>query len=621
MSKTAADAEEKSDGMVVLGDDMSSLPPEILAQLPTQLGRAPKSKTNPSAGDRSSDHARAAKLAKTAGGDSVAEGRATGEEKEKEDENDDDDENADDNDEDEDEDLGQPAARSAGSVPRFMEVLPVNFQVDMPAHSKAISALSIERSGARMVTGSLDYELRMYDFNGMNETMQPFRTMEAEDGHPVRSVQYSISGDRLLVVTGSARPKIITREGHGVSQFVRGDMYLHDTHHTKGHTTSCSMGWWHPTEPKSLMTCGLDATVRLWDAEKTENLKVIKIKSKTGGRADCSAAVYSHTGNMICAAGNDGSLQIFNPKGQCIRPDKCVRDAHALGGTISSIKYLSDDVTIISRAMDHTLKVWDVRKFTKAVNVFDNLLNLYDMTDICVSPTEDFIVTGTSFKSKKLTEPGGKTQGGDLVFIERKTMQVVQKVNVTSESVIRTAWNPAINQLVTGCSDGHVRMLYDPKLSKRGALCFVGRKQKRKDPGDFEEHVHVVTPHSLPMFREVGSLKRSKQDKESFKPKKPAPKAGPVPANPDAGLGAPLAPRTIMQQFAMQLAGKKVVDQKSKPDPREELLKLDAIAKADPVYFGRAYKETQPQAIFYKRTEEEEQQERQMAAITNTRKQ
>lgn len=31
-------------------------------------------------------------------------------------------------------------------------------------------------------------------------------------------------------------------------------------------------------------------------------------------------------------------------------------------------------------------------------------------------------------------------------------------------------------------------------------------------------------------------------------------------------------------------------------DPREALLKLDAAARADPMYLGKAYEKTQPQA-------------------------
>ena len=35
----------------------------------------------------------------------------------------------------------------------------------------------------------------------MNERLQSFRSKEPEEGHPVRHVQYSITGDQFLVCT------------------------------------------------------------------------------------------------------------------------------------------------------------------------------------------------------------------------------------------------------------------------------------------------------------------------------------------------------------------------------------------------------------------------------------
>ena len=47
--------------------------------------------------------------------------------------------------------------------------------------------------------------------------------------------------------------------------FVRGDMYLRDLSHTKGHTMEVSCVAWHPKEKNLVMTAGFDGTLRLWD--------------------------------------------------------------------------------------------------------------------------------------------------------------------------------------------------------------------------------------------------------------------------------------------------------------------------------------------------------------------
>lgn len=47
----------------------------------------------------------------------------------------------------------------------------------------------------------------------------------------------------------------------------------------------------------------------------------------------------------------------------------------------------------------------------------------------------------------------------------------------------------------------------------------------------------------------------------------------------------------------------------TKEDPREALLKMDAKAKADPIFLGAAYAKTQPKVGLHERTFEEESEE------------
>jgi WD repeat-containing protein 70 len=44
-------------------------------------------------------------------------------------------------------------------------------------------------------------------------------------------------------------------------------------------------------------------------------------------------------------------------------------------------------------------------------------------------------------------------------------------------------------------------------------------------------------------------------------------------------------------------------------DPREALLRMDAVAKADPLFTGNAYKDSQPKPVLTTMTFEEEQEE------------
>jgi WD40 repeat protein len=239
-------------------------------------------------------------------------------------------------------------------------------QVTLQGHFKAVSALDVDRAGARVITGGMDYRVHLYDFNGMKADCRPFRELMPHDGHPVHALSFSPSGDAFLAVTGEPRPKarpcmsgatclklleqllttccckvrqrslhrtccrcascslhvkstvcgscavpstadplrrpaqVYGRDGHELGEFKRGDMYLRDMKNTKGHTSGCTGGHWHPVDKHTAMTCSTDGTVRLWDCEAIEQKMVIKPNAQ--GRVPVSACCYSADGTLIAGA-------------------------------------------------------------------------------------------------------------------------------------------------------------------------------------------------------------------------------------------------------------------------------------------------------------------------------
>lgn len=71
-----------------------------------------------------------------------------------------------------------------------------------------VSALAVDHTGSRVLSGSYDYTVKMYDFQGMNARLQSFRQLEPFEGHQVRSLSWSPTSDRFLCVTGSAQLKV-----------------------------------------------------------------------------------------------------------------------------------------------------------------------------------------------------------------------------------------------------------------------------------------------------------------------------------------------------------------------------------------------------------------------------
>jgi WD40 repeat protein len=64
---------------------------------------------------------------------------------------------------------------------RFCEKCITGIKVDLGGHTKAVTCISIEPAGNRVVTGSLDYHLKLFDFGGMDR----YGVRQAGDEHTV----------------------------------------------------------------------------------------------------------------------------------------------------------------------------------------------------------------------------------------------------------------------------------------------------------------------------------------------------------------------------------------------------------------------------------------------------
>lgn len=51
--------------------------------------------------------------------------------------------------------------------------------------------------------------------------------------HQIRSLQYSMTGDVILVVSGNSQAKVLDRDGFQVLECIKGDQYIVDMSNTK----------------------------------------------------------------------------------------------------------------------------------------------------------------------------------------------------------------------------------------------------------------------------------------------------------------------------------------------------------------------------------------------------
>ena len=484
--------------------------------------------------------------------------------------------------------------------------LPISHEAVMSGHTRSVAAMALDPGGSRLLTGSIDYDVKFWDFAGMDSSFRSFRQVTPHDGHPVEQLRYSITGDSFLVATGEHCAKLYDRDGHALGEYSKGDMYIMDMKHTKGHCAALSDLHFHPRDRQTFISASLDGSVRVWDVEnfKTQTT-VIKVKSAKK-RCQVTCCAYAPDATFILAGTNEGSLQLFDTKGKYMWADKSAQ-AHGTDTIITALLMASNGHTVASRALDDTLKVWDLRKFREPVQTFADLPCHCAQTDMAFSPDEQLIITGTSMterialpsaagaaslsSSSSSSAPEAERRKvkthelrtrGQIVFIDRTNLEIVQHVAVANGAINRVLWHPRLNQIFACSGDSKIHALYDPQLSVKGVLLSAGKAQRKKSAFDFLEQTASIAPTVAPSFKDKTKGATWREERNKSKPEVPG-KSGP-------GKRAASAHASFHDFLTSHLVNKTVHSE----DPRSAVLKYADEAKT-PMFF-RSYAETQPEA-------------------------
>uniref|UniRef100_A0A0C9QU76 CG5543_1 protein n=1 Tax=Fopius arisanus TaxID=64838 RepID=A0A0C9QU76_9HYME len=469
-----------------------------------------------------------------------------------------------------------------------MEKIPCSHEVSMNHGTKAITAVAADPAGARLASGSVDYDVSFWDFAGMDSSLRSFRTLQPCENHPIKCLQYSMTGDVILVISGSAQAKVLDRDGFEKCETVKGDQYITDMARTKGHTAGLNAGAWHPFVKEEYITCSQDSTCRLWILYRPKRHKqLIKCRAQNGVKTIPTTCGYSREGNVVACGCIDGSIQMWDHRKNFVNPSLILREAHQNGAGISSLSFSYIGDLLTTRSCDDTLKLWDLRSFKKPVFVADDLFSRYDTTDCMFSPDDSMIITGESLKK-------GQTHGR-ILFYDKNSFELVNEIRVTNSHVIKTLWHPKLNQIFVGCGNGVVKAYYDSKRSLRGAKLCVVKTHHKQNHMEMMSTQQIITPHALPLFRQDRPKSVRKQmEKDRLDPVKSR--------RPDLPITSGQGGRVVssggtLSSYVIRNLGlsKRIEDDQ---DPREAILKFAKEAEENPYWIAPAYKKTQPTTIF-----------------------
>ena len=504
---------------------------------------------------------------------------------------------------------------------------PVSHELLIKTHDRAVTSISLDHSGSRLVTGSNDCTLKLHDFAAMTPTtVRAFKSVDPSttkssassansETHPINQVIFNpLSANQMLVVTALPQAKIFSRDGELITEFVKGDMYLRDMNNTKGHISEITSGTWNPTNRDLCVTAGTDSTLRIWDVNNKRSQKeVIVHKSRaagSAGRTRMTAVAWGSPiqggNNILVAAALDGSLVMWSGEGPYHRPAAEIRDAHTKDTWTGGLDISADGRLVITRGGDDTIKLWDTRKFKSPISTVSHpsTSSQYPTTNIRFSPTGSSVITGSAT--------------GHLHILNPATLRPELVTPITPSSpLISVLWHEKLNQILTGSANAETHVLYNPNLSTGGAKTVMTKAPKRRhiddDPNltiDLTEGLSgdaIITPGGLPGTNTAATsfaarhpnvgLTASGRSRDPRRPHIPA-----------------ITPFAKSQPDEKHIREHIPLSSMRDEDPREALLKYADKAKNDPL-FTNAWKDTQPKTIYAELSDDEEEDEREAKKI------
>jgi WD repeat-containing protein 70 len=492
---------------------------------------------------------------------------------------------------------------------------PVSHEIVFKTQERAVTTITVDPAGSRMITGSTDCTIKLHDFATMTpNTLRAFKSVDPNatkssansETHPIHTVQFNpTSPSKVLVVSATPQPRIISRDGEPIAEFIKGDMYLRDMNMTKGHVSEVTCGTWHPTNWDLCVTAGTDSTLRIWDVNLSNKQKeVIVHKSKLAGSAGRSRMTAVAWGSkieggssLLVSAALDGSLSMWGGDGSFARPSAEIRDAHKSDTWTSGVDISPDGRLVVTRGGDDTIKLWDTRKFKQPVSTaqYTSTSAQHPTSGIMFAPNSSSIITGSEL--------------GELCILNPATLipDVVTPVTPGSP-LISVLWHDKLNQIITGSANAETHVLFNPKTSTKGAVMIMSKAPKRRhldddpsfttdmsqgisgdaivNPGTGQESVQASTYSSR--HPTVG-LTASGKSRDPRRPHMPATTPF-AKSQPDEKHINERIPFSTMRE----------------EDPREALLKYADKAEKDPM-FTNAWKQTQPKTLYANLSDEEDE--------------
>jgi len=336
-------------------------------------------------------------------------------------------------------------------------------------HSSLVYSVAFSPDGSRIVSGSTDNALRLWDANTGALTGEP---LHGHDG-PVNSVAFSPDGSRIvsgswdntLRLWDANTGKTIGDPLHGHNSYVVSVAFSPDGSRIVSGSWDKTLRLWDANTGKAIgkplrghdslvysvafspdgsriVSGSQDKTLRLWDANTGKAIG----KPLRGHDREVNSVAFSPDGSRIASGSTDNTLRLWDANtGKAIGKPLIGHD-----DTVYSVTFSPNGSRLVSSSWDKTLRLWDANT---GMAIGEPLHGHEGPVDsVAFSPDSSRIVSGSSDKTLRLWKVNtGETIGESLYGHD--------------SFVYSVAFSPDGSRIASGSEDNTLR-LWDANTGK-----------------------------------------------------------------------------------------------------------------------------------------------------------